>query len=556
MALWIAFFVVTVWAAPAGAQPLEVGTAAKVDQVFARFDSSSSPGCAVGIYRDGQSVYARAYGMANLDHDVPLTPGSVFHVASVSKQFTAAAIVLLAIEGKLSLDDEVRKHLPELPDFGHRITLRHLVHHTSGLRDQWALLGLAGWRYSRDLITDEDVVEMMARQQDLNFPPGERHLYCNTGYTLLGQIVKRVSGESLREFTTRRIFGPLGMKNTHFRDDHAEIVKNQAYGYVPAGKSFRLSMTNFDTVGATSLLTTVEDLAHWDGNFVNNTVGGARFLEQIVERGVLASGEKLNYAFGLVHGRYKGLRTVAHGGSDAGYRSSFVRFPDQRTTIATLCNLSTSNPGSLVNQVADIVLSDAITPGATEELTDRPEVPVTAAELASYAGVYWNASEETGRRFVPKDGTLYEVFGDEQRRLRSFGGGSFRTAAEGPRSQLQFETGTDGRLRVSVRSGAAQTGEVFDHGDAFTPRSAEMAAFAGVYRSEEIDAVYRIVLEKEALVLKRLKVRPATLEPMIKDVFRGGPGTLRFTRRADGQVTGFVLHAGRVRNVRFFKDRR
>ena len=242
-------------AAPAGSP------SARVDELFQKMDSTVTPGCALAVVKDGRILYERGYGMADLDHNVPITPATVFHVASMSKQFTAASIVLLAQEGKLSLDDPVRKYIPELPDFGIPITIRQLIHHTSGLRDQWDLLGLAGWRYSLDLITDDDVLAVMSRQRDLNFPPGTRHLYSNTGYTLLAQIVKRVSGQSFREFTTSHIFQPLQMNNTRFRDDHAEVIKNIAYGYQPAQNAFLISITNFDTVGATSLLTTVEDLA-------------------------------------------------------------------------------------------------------------------------------------------------------------------------------------------------------------------------------------------------------------------------------------------------------
>src|SRR5258708_26048427 len=319
----------------AKAQTLAPDVTRQVDKVFDKWDKPDSPGCALGVYRDGQIVYKRGYGMADLNDDVPITPATVFHVASMSKQFTAASIVLLAQQGKLSLDDDVRKYIPDLPDFGERITIRHLVHHTSGLRDQWALLGLAGWRYSLDLITDDDVLEMMSRQKGLNFPPGEKHVYCNTGYTLLAQIVKRVSGQSFREFTTARLFEPLGMKNTHFRDDHAEIVKNQAYGYSSVlDIKFRLSVTNFDTVGATSLVTTVEDLARWDENFYNHRVGGSGLIEQLQQRGKLNSGEQLDYAFGLTLGKYKGLPIVDHGGSHAGYRTPPFPRPAQHVSLS------------------------------------------------------------------------------------------------------------------------------------------------------------------------------------------------------------------------------
>ena len=349
----------------------------RVDKIFERFDRRDSPGCALAVMRDGGVIYKHGYGMADLDHDVAITPSTVFHVASVSKQFTDAAIVLLAQEGKLSFDDEVRKYIAELPDFGQRITIRHLIHHTSGLRDQWSLLGLAGWRYSLDLITDDDILEMMSRQKDLNFRPGEKHVYCNTGYTLLALIVKRVSGRSFREFTSQRIFEPLGMANTHFRDDHAEIVKHQAYGYSPSRDTWRLSVTNFDTVGATSLLTTAEDLARWDRNFDEPTVGGPKLIEQLLERGRLNNGEQLSYAFGLTHGLYKGQAVIEHSGGDAGYRAHFIRFPERKLSVACLCNAGNANPSRLARNVADayLDLKDEATPPKPSGRVDRDVCP-------------------------------------------------------------------------------------------------------------------------------------------------------------------------------------
>src|SRR5690348_1083251 len=367
-------------ASTAHAQSLTPDVTKRVDGIFAKWDHHDSPGCALGVYRDGNVVYKHGYGMANLNDDVPITPATVFHVASMSKQFTAASIVLLAQQGKLSLDDDVRKYLPELPDFGEKITIRHLVHHTSGLRDQWALLGLAGWRYSRDLITNEDVMSVMTRQKELNFKPGERHVYCNTGYTLMGLIVKRVSGMSLREFTTKNIFEPLGMTHTHFRDDHAEIIKHDAVGYEQEpGKPFEISITNFDTVGATSLHTTVEDLQKWDENFYHPTVGGDAFVRQMLERGKLNNGEQLDYAFGLVLEKYKGLSTVGHGGADAGYRSDMTRFPEQHFSVAVLCNSAETFPGALAQQVADIVLAKEIKAAEAATPAKEPLVKSTAA---------------------------------------------------------------------------------------------------------------------------------------------------------------------------------
>ena len=525
--------------------------AAKVDKLFERMDKPTSPGCAVAVVRDGRVVHTRGYGMANLDHDIVITPSTVFHVASVSKQFTAAAILLLAREGKLSLDDDVRKHIPELPDFGTTITIRHLVHHTSGLRDQWELLILAGWRYSLDLITDDDVLQMMARQKDLNFRPGAEHLYCNTGYTLLATIVKRVSGQTFREFTAARIFSPLGMTRTFFRDDHAEIIKGQAYGYVPNRDTYKLSVTNFDTAGATSLHTTVEDLALWDRNFYDGRVGGQAFLEALLKKGSLANGEELAYASGLTHGTYRGLATVGHGGSDAGYRSDFVRFPTEKFSVVCLCNLSTSNPGELTRRVADVVLDGKLGPVPAAPTDDRPVITLSAEELARSEGLYWQRGTDNYRRLAAKGGVMETVFGPTGTPLRSVGRGLFA----GRVIDLLVEAGPDGRRRLTetVRAGIAKP-VVFEAVEPFAPTPAQAAEYAGVYHSEEIEPAYRLELSDGRLCLRRLKVAQVTLEPLTRDVFRGSAGTLRFSRDAKGRVAGFTLSSGRIRNFRFTKD--
>src|SRR5580693_8208012 len=411
-------------AGTSSSQTLPPDAAKQIDKVFEKWDKPDSPGCSLGVYKDGKIAYKRGYGMANLNDDIPNTPATVFHVASMSKQFTAASIVLLAQQGKLSLDDDVRKYIPELPDFGQRITIRHLIHHTSGLRDQWNLLDLAGWRYSLDLITDDDVMSVMTRQKDLNFKPGEKHVYCNTGYTLMGLIVKRVSGMSLREFTAKNIFEPLGMTHTHFRDDHAEIVKHNALGYGQEDKNkpFRLSVTNFDTVGATSLHTTVEDLQLWDENFYHPRLGDQAFLEQMLERGKLNNGEQLDYAFGLVVSKYKGLPTVDHGGADAGYRSDLTRFPEQHFSAAVLCNSADANPTGLVHQVADIFLAKDLkapdTTSATDSVKSSP-ASLTAEQMAALAGIYWNHENDGFERVLLKDGKLHiDLGGDEVHPLK------------------------------------------------------------------------------------------------------------------------------------------
>ncbi len=527
--------------------------AAKVDAIFKEFAKAGSPGCAVGVYRGDRMVFSRAYGMANLDHDVPLTTTSVFHVASVSKQFTAAAILLLAQDGKLSVDDDIRKYIPELPDFGPTITVRNLVHHTSGIRDQWDLLTFAGWRYSRDLITDDDVLALLSRQKDLNFAPGERHLYSNSGYTLLAVIVSRVSGKSFRQFTTERIFAPLGMSSTHFRDNFNEIVKNQAYGYAPTLGTFRLSVTNFDTAGATSLLTTVEDLAKWHANFDEKTVGGDKLIAAMLERGLLNNGQRIDYAFGMTHGTYRGLTTVGHGGSDAGYRSAFLRFPEQRFGVATLCNLAATNPTVLAQRVADVFLGDVLKPQSVPaNPADQPEVPLPGERLARLAGLYWSAPEAMAARFTVQANKLHVLAGGSDQPLKSIGEGRFvRNSGQGPQYAFDLTANGAGRLTVGPPSGA---GSVLHRVEPWTPAASELQAFAGAYRSDEIEPVYRVALKEASLRVERLKSPSAVLEPVVADVFRAPFGFVRFTRNAAGAITGFVVEAGRVRGLKFWRD--
>jgi CubicO group peptidase (beta-lactamase class C family) len=552
---------------PAKAQMPSPGSApqgdvtARVDKLFDKWNRTDSPGCALSVMKDGRIIYKHGYGMADLDHNVTITPSSVFHVASMSKQFTAASIVLLTEQGKLSLDDDVRKYIAELPDFGRPITIRHLIHHTSGLRDQWNLLELAGWRYSLDLITDDDIMSVLIRQKELNFKPGDKNLYSNTGYTLLALIVKRVSGMSFREFTTKNIFEPLGMKNTHFLDDHAEIVKNNAYGYERemGGTGFRLSNTNFDTVGATSLHTTVEDLALWDENFYHSRLGGPDFLPQMLQRGKLNNGEQLDYAFGLVVGKYKGLPTVDHGGGDAGYRSDMTRFPEQHFSSAVLCNSSDADPTSLVQKVADIYLAQEMKSAAPDTATAAtPEsgaaMQLTAQQLSDIAGLYWNREDDRFVKVYLKEGKPHVTFGSDADFILKPAGGTHFHLAEvsfGDQVNLTFEPAGQDIPRRLLDTFADGKPTVFESVESFAPSATLLADYAGEYTSEEIDPVYHVILKDEKLTLTRLKHKPTALVPCVRDTFSSSLGTIRFTRDARQHVSGFVLNGGRIRNFHF-----
>jgi CubicO group peptidase (beta-lactamase class C family) len=535
----------------ASGQGVSAEQSKKVDEVFANWDRTDSPGCALSVMQGGRIIYKRAYGMANLDYDVILTTDTPFHVASISKQFTAASIVLLEQDGKLSFDDDVHKYIPELPDFGAKITIRHLLHHTSGLRDQWDLLELAGWRYSLDLITNEDVMSVVVRQKALNFAPGAEFSYSNTGYTLLGEIVKRVSGKSLREFTTERIFAPLGMKDTHFRDDHAEIIKRQAYGYSHDKGRWELSVTNFDTVGATSLFTTAEDLALWDENFYTRKIGGPHFTETMLTHDALTDGEKNPYAFGLATGKYRGLDTVEHSGADAGYRSDLLRFPVQHFSVACLCNAGDSGPSMLTQKVADVLLAGELKD--TESDKSKPTfINPSQEQLNPKVGNYYNAKTRDIRKLVLKDGELRLDFGEASFPLHAVTNDKFKVG-DFP-VEMAFAAGKGALL--SMQEGApGEKMRQYEQLAPFTLPDKQRAEYVGDYRSAEIDPVYRIADENGKLVLKRLKHDPQTLTVVAPDLFRADVGTIQFERDGKKNVARMKLSTGRIRDLEFAKDR-
>ena len=384
----------------------------RVDDLFRQWTSTESPGASVLVVRDGKVVHARGYGMANLEHGVPNRPDTVFDIASVSKQFGAMAIALLEADRRLSLDDSVRKYIPEVPDFGSPITLRHLVHHTSGVRDWPGTLAIAGWSFE-DVVSFRQILRMAFHQRDLNFKPGDAYVYSNTGYNLLAEVVARVSGRPFRQFCDERIFKPLGMTHTHFHDDHTEVVANRADSYRPGnGGKFRHAVSNLTALGSSSLFTTIEDLAKWIENYqaASPIVGGREVVDRLHERGRLNSGTTIAYAFGQSVGEYRGLKSIAHSGSWAGYRSVLQRFPDQRFAVVILANTATMNPTMLAQQIADLYLADRLGPAAAAPApplaaATQPWEP-TAAELQAFAGEYRSEELKTSYVLEVRDGRL------------------------------------------------------------------------------------------------------------------------------------------------------
>lgn len=377
--------------------PLSDNARHRIDSVFADVDRTSSPGCALGIYRAGEIAYARGYGMANLEHGIAITSRSVFDIGSTSKQFTAASIVLLAQDGKLALDDDIRKYIPEMPQYQRPITIRMLLNHTSGVRDYLTLMELRGVNVD-GVTTDRDALDLIVRQKATNFEPGSEYLYSNSGYFLLSQIVKRVSRSTLARFASARIFEPLGMRETHIHDDHTLIVPLRATGYSPRdGGGFRIDMSGFEQTGDGAVMTTVEDLLKWDRNFYQPVVGGADLLRNLHTQGILNSGRTIPYALGLMIADYRGVRRVSHGGAWAGYRAELMRFPEQHTSVAVLCNLGTSAPSARAARVADILLASQLTPASpiaspstsrADSVKAPPRPTLTALQLQQYTGQF------------------------------------------------------------------------------------------------------------------------------------------------------------------------
>lgn len=388
----------------------------QIDAVFEEWSRRDAPGCALGVYEKGRIVYERGYGMASLEHEVPITPETVFYVGSLSKQFTAMAAALAIQQGHLGADDSIRKFLPELPEYTAPITVRHLVHHTSGLRDYNTLLSIAG-RRGDEAFDNPTVLRITARQGKLNFTPGTEYLYSNTGYTLLATIVERATRVPFASYADAQIFKPLEMQVTHFHTDESRLVKGRAFAYSRSDDGFALDTPSNERAGAGGVFTNVRDLLKWDENFYAARVGGRALVEQLQVPGTLGSGQPLTYTWGLQIGRYRGTRIVEHGGSLGGYRAHLTRFPDHHFSVAALCNLGSIAPGNLVRRVADVYLSDRFTEprpaptpvsgagGGQRSASSEPQ-SAAAGDLARLAGRYYSTELDATFTISTKDGGL------------------------------------------------------------------------------------------------------------------------------------------------------
>ncbi len=521
---------------------------AAVDKVFARW-TSATPGCAVGVSEGGRVVLRKAYGMADLEHDVPNAADTIFEAGSVSKQFTAAAVLLLARAGRLSLDDPVRKYIPELPDYGKPLLIRHMLQHTSGLRDWGEIEGVAGWPRTTRVYTQAHVLDIVSRQKALNFEPGTNWSYSNTGYNLAAIIVSRVSGQSFAEFCRLRIFEPLGMTRTSWRDDFRRIVKGRAIAYEAVKSGYEQDMPFENVHGNGGLLTTVGDLLKWNENAVDQKVGDSEFLRVELQPGHFNDGKPHDYAMGLYIGSFMGVSEVSHSGSTAGYRAYLTRYPQPHISVAVLCNASNAAAGRYAHDVAAMYLTDVIKarePGTMDLGHDDILVP----PLSPFVGLYRNTATGVPLSLVAGKAVLLIEGGSEPSNMLLFHDHSTFQSFDQSRT---FHFDGKGGLRIANSNG---TSENYERVDPWKPTAAEVKALAGRYTSDEAETELEVVASGAELKVTRRPDTTIALRPSYKDAFTAeNLGLVRFRRDRSERVIGFSVTLGRVWDLRFEKKR-
>lgn len=513
----------------------------RVDALFTQWDTTESPGCVLAVIKDGEFIYKRGYGMADLERGVPITPESIFDIGSTGKQFTATVIAILAAQELLSLNDSIRKYLPEMPVYADDINIHHLIHHTSGLRDYLTLMDAQGLPHE-NVYAETFLFDLIAKQKGLNFKPGNEILYSNTGFFLLGHIAERITRKHITELIKEFIFDPLGMRHSTFNRDYRPIIRNHAMSYAPSDNdgSFVNDIALLGGFGDGPILTNIEDLSLWDRNFYDNKLNDAQpnLIEQLHQTGRLNDGRSITYAFGLIVDKYKGQKIVMHGGSWAGYRTEMMRFPDNRFTVICISNLGSIDPSRLSQQVADIYLEDKINSSPAQK------VPLTTAEIEQFIGVY--QGKYLTVEITAKDSVLYLNIGTREYRLTPVDKGKFQldesldsVSFSGTRNdQLSFiEYGVQTETYKRIRDKCAE------------PR--DMSLYPGDYFCKELDTRYNIYLHNDGLYLKRNMYDTSKhLCFFTEDTLFCDFGELRFKFK-DGTVKGFSLNADRVINLKF-----
>ena len=519
-----------------------------VDSIFAPWSRTTTPGCAVGVDQGGMPLLRRAYGMANLETGTPWTTNTISESGSVAKQFTAAAIVLLAGDGVLSLEDDIAKWIPEVEGFGRKITVRHLLTHTSGLPDRYTLHQVQGRPAGETDHDNREVLAMLAGLRELNFDPGEDYEYSNTGYIVAATIVERAGGKSLQAFTSERIFRPLGMEDTRWREDHRVVVPGRASAYsgtLTAG--YRNDHPFTRVIGSGGLLTTVGDFLKWEAALQAGAGPWGAVRDSLQRTMRLNEGTGITYALGVSVSTWRGVPAVTHTGSTGGYRAALARYPAQNVAVALLCNLGSINPGVTAQRVAALVLGPALAAAPA----DPPAVPVSAEALAGLAGTYYSPrTEQAILLYVNRTGALADS-SQGNAILIPLGPGRFQyRGSERILTVVPARVGEPVKLQISAPNARAVEYVA-------VPRAkldaASLAAYAGEYRSPELNAGIRLSVLRDTLRLDQGWRESEKLIPVYQDGFLilGSGEVARFERDRRGRITGLVLYAGRVRHLRF-----
>ena len=537
-------------------QPSLSDIEAKVDELCASW-KPDGPGGAIGIIKHGELIFSKAYGLASLEYDVPNTTETVFNIASVSKQFTAYALVLLEQQGKLSLDDDIRKHLPEVPDFGEVITIRHLLHHTSGLRNFQNMLAMAGWRTGESM-TNDDLLRFTSHQKELNFPTGSEYLYCNSGFALSTFIVERVTGETYQDWTRKHMFEPLGMMHTGYREDLTIVHKNTATSYEMEDDGSYVQPHKYWTyMGNGNIYTTLADLAKWVKNFRDPKLGGSAGIQTLTTPGILTNGDTLSYAQGIGVGKYRGLKRFSHGGSVGGYRSNFYYFPELEAGFIALANFSRADPGGKVRDLIDFYLADKLEPEpesaparyphVTESVAIDTSIFDTRAGSFLVEGVRVEVYREAEKMYLHAKGVT-PVLG-----LKAASDTSF--FVPGMNISAYILPGVDGKPdRIIARRGVDRMS-----GTRIDPTLSQpegLKQFTGTFYSPELDTEYHLVTKEGKLIGQHRRHNSFEVTPVHKDFLTSDAfyfRDIKIERWASGEIKGLRVSNGRVRDLWFEK---
>ncbi|RLD50384.1 MAG: hypothetical protein DRI97_17120 [Bacteroidetes bacterium] len=525
-----------------------------IDSLFLEWNKPFRPGGAIGIMQDGKTVFSKAYGLASMEYLVPNTAGTIFNTASVSKQFTAMGIIVLHQQGKLSVDDDIRIYLPELPDFGETITIRHMLHHTSGLRSLHAMLGLAGWR-GDDSRTNEDLNRFMLNQSDLNFKPGDEYNYCNTGYMLMVNIIEKATGEKFPDWMKHTVFEPLGMTNTYVEDNYSRIVANNATSYYQVEENkFERAVEYWGYIGSGNMHSTTSDLLRWLSNFHDPQPDWEAHFQMMQTVDPLNNGEKNNYAFGVVTGSVNSHRTIGHSGSIGGFRSNIITYPDEELSIAILTNFSSSSVGQKSNAISNILMGEPVEEKPVEVHDPVKTIKLSNKTLAAYEGSYWHEKENIARKIYLKNDTLrYYRSASSENPLVPVGKDEFQMADVSDVVSVKFEIkGPDRNMIVTVGDG--QPG-IFNGFDPTEPSKEELESYTGEFYSQELETTYKIYLKNDSLFYHHARHGDHEMKILKKDVLEGEwpLSNSKYKRNEEDQVTGIRVSNGRVKNLWFEK---